>query len=61
MNGLPDEWMIGFEFNEASKMHEDMKSPDKPFCKFPIYLYFAFVFNTHPANHPIIQSSMGRQ
>jgi hypothetical protein len=60
MDGLLDEWMIGFEFKENLKGLYCMQKTEKSFCEFITGLFYAYVFDTQPSSNPSIQSSMGR-
>ena len=61
MDGLLDEWMIGFEFKENLKGLSCMQKTEKSFCEFITELFYAYVFDTQPSSNPFIQPSMGRQ
>jgi hypothetical protein len=58
IDGLMDDWMIGFEFKENLKGLSCMKKTEKSFCEFITGLFYAYVFDTQPPSNPFIQSSV---
>ena len=54
MDGLLDEWMIGFEFKENLKGLYCMQKPGKAFCEFITGLFYSYVLDTQQSIHPII-------
>ena len=61
MDGLLDEWIIGFEFKEDLNGLSCMQKTEKSFCELITGLFNAYVFDTQPSCNPFIQSSMGWQ
>jgi hypothetical protein len=60
MDGLLDEWMIGYEFKKI-KMNILYSEIEKSISHFLRGLFYSYVSDMQPSRHPFIQSSMGRQ
>ncbi|HCE45216.1 MAG TPA: hypothetical protein DET40_16880 [Lentisphaeria bacterium] len=61
MDGLLDEWMIGFEFKITQKSWRYTRIIRKAFRIIYLGCFWSYVFDTQPSINPVIQSSMGRQ
>jgi hypothetical protein len=59
MDGLSDEWMIGFELKETLIIFYPMEILKESFFEFITGLFYFYVPDTQTSINPFIQSSMG--
>ncbi|OGV59961.1 MAG: hypothetical protein A2X45_16800 [Lentisphaerae bacterium GWF2_50_93] len=61
MDGLLDEWIIGFEFKIRIKRKDWDRNFRRGISDFMNVLFCVYLLELQQSIHPAIQSSMGRQ
>jgi hypothetical protein len=57
MDGLLDDWMIGFEIKAMQEFRREMRIMEKAFRIIYSGYFGSYVFDTQTSSHPVIQSS----